>query len=40
MLIEFEKALDDVKLNQNSNEVTHYPGDFVYEMLEKAQVRF
>lgn len=39
MLIEFEKALDEVSLSKNAgDEIAHFPGDFIFELLEKAQV--
>ncbi|ENN80564.1 hypothetical protein YQE_03016, partial [Dendroctonus ponderosae] len=39
MLIEFEKALDEVSLTKSAgDEIAHFPGDFIFELLEKAQI--
>ncbi|CAG9762248.1 unnamed protein product [Ceutorhynchus assimilis] len=37
-LLDFEKALDAVPLS-TSTEVTHFPGDYIFELLEKAQIK-
>ncbi|XP_050299397.1 regulator of telomere elongation helicase 1 homolog isoform X2 [Anthonomus grandis grandis] len=37
ILCDFEKVLDEVPIKTGS-EVTHYPGDYIFEMLEKAHV--
>ncbi|XP_030755361.1 regulator of telomere elongation helicase 1 homolog isoform X1 [Sitophilus oryzae] len=37
MLLNFEKALDEIVLNK-TEEVNNYPGDFIFELLEKASI--
>lgn len=40
MLHELEKVIDEVPLKQGKDEVTNFPGDYIYELFEKAQVGF
>ncbi|XP_060530733.1 regulator of telomere elongation helicase 1 homolog [Cylas formicarius] len=38
MLLNFEKAIDEVPLNKQLDEGTNFPGDYVFQLLEKAQI--
>lgn len=38
MLHDLEKVIDEVPIKQGKDEVTNFPGDYIFELFEKAQV--
>ncbi|KAL1509176.1 hypothetical protein ABEB36_003952 [Hypothenemus hampei] len=38
MLLDFEKALDDIQMPNKADDILHFPGDYMYELMEKAGI--